>query len=68
MRTREVNGHDKGRTRFSASTGIRGFDGGKLLNGRKRHILVDTLGVLLLAIVHGANAQDLKLMGACVNQ
>jgi Transposase DDE domain len=48
--------------------GIRGFDGGKLMNGRKRHILVDTLGLLLVVIVHMANVQDLKLIGACVNQ
>jgi putative transposase len=38
--------------------GPRGFDGGKLLNGRKRHILVDTLGLLLVVIVHAANVQD----------
>jgi len=38
--------------------GIRGFDGGKLMNGRKRHILVDTLGLLLVVIVHAANVQD----------
>jgi hypothetical protein len=25
--------------------GIRGFDGGKLVKGRKRHLLVDTLGL-----------------------
>jgi hypothetical protein len=25
----------------------RGFDGGKLINGRKRHVVVDTLGLLL---------------------
>ncbi|MER7810258.1 transposase [Streptomyces sp900116325] len=29
----------------------RGFDGGKLLNGRKRHVVVDTLGLLLGAMV-----------------
>jgi putative transposase len=38
--------------------GTRGFDGGKLMNGRKRHILVDTLGLLLIVIVHAANVQD----------
>src|SRR5919206_4503098 len=27
--------------------GVRGFDGGKLILGRKRHVLVDTLGLLL---------------------
>lgn len=36
----------------------RGFDAGKLINGRKRHILVDTLGLLLLVIVHSAGIQD----------
>jgi putative transposase len=38
--------------------GPRGFDGGKLIKGRKRHILVDTLGLVLLAVVHAANIQD----------
>jgi putative transposase len=36
----------------------RGYDAGKRLSGRKRHILVDTLGLLLLVVVHGANVQD----------
>ncbi|MFD9516995.1 hypothetical protein [Streptomyces sp. NPDC059979] len=27
----------------------RGFDGGKLINGRKRHVVVDTFGLLLFA-------------------
>lgn len=36
----------------------RGFDAGKLTNGRKRHILVDTLGLLLLVVVHSAGVQD----------
>jgi putative transposase len=38
--------------------GIRGFDGAKLVNGRKRHIVVDTLGLLLVVVVHAANIQD----------
>lgn len=38
--------------------GERGFDGGKKMNGRKRHILVDTLGLLLVLVVHAANIQD----------
>jgi putative transposase len=38
--------------------GERGYDGGKKINGRKRHILVDTMGNLLAAIVHAANLQD----------
>jgi putative transposase len=36
----------------------RGFDAGKLTYGRKRHILVDTLGLLLLVVVHSAGVQD----------
>jgi putative transposase len=36
----------------------RGFDAGKKTAGRKRHILVDTLGLLLLVIVHSAGIQD----------
>jgi hypothetical protein len=35
-----------------------GFDAGKLVKGKKRHILVDTLGLLLHAIVHSAGIQD----------
>lgn len=31
--------------------GIRGYDGGKKLSGRKRHLLVDTLGLLLTVTV-----------------
>jgi putative transposase len=38
--------------------GIRGYDAGKKVKGRKRHILVDTLGDLLYAWVHGADLQD----------
>lgn len=36
----------------------RGFDAGKLTFGRKRHILVDMLGLLLLVVVHSAGLQD----------
>lgn len=35
-----------------------GFDGGKLIKGRKRHILVDTLGLVLMVIVTAANVSD----------
>ncbi len=36
----------------------RGYDGGKKTAGRKRHILVDTLGLILCAVVHSAGIQD----------
>lgn len=35
-----------------------GDDGGKKVNGRKRHLLVDTLGLLLQVVVHAAHLQD----------
>jgi putative transposase len=38
--------------------GPHGFDGGKKINGRKRHLLVDTLGLILKVVVHPANIQD----------
>lgn len=36
----------------------RGFDGGKKINGRKRHLLVDTQGFVLKAKVHSAAVMD----------
>jgi len=36
----------------------RGFDGGKLVSGRKRNLLVDTLGLVVLVKVTAANMQD----------
>src|SRR3954453_1283523 len=38
--------------------GIKGFDAGKRVKGRKRHILVDTLGLLIAVVVTGSNVQD----------
>lgn len=38
--------------------GERGYDAGKKVKGRKRHLLVDTLGLLLLVVVHSAGIQD----------
>ena len=35
-----------------------GYDAGKKVTGRKRHILVDTLGLLLSVVVHPADVQD----------
>ena len=35
-----------------------GYDAGKKIKGRKRHILVDTQGLLMHAIVHAADVQD----------
>ena len=38
--------------------GPHGYDGGKKLSGRKRHLLVDTMGLLLSVVVHAADIQD----------
>lgn len=38
--------------------GSRGFDAGKKINGRKRHILVDTLGLIITLTVTVASCQD----------
>lgn len=36
----------------------RGYDAGKKVKGRKRHVLVDTLGLVLVVVVHAASLQD----------
>jgi putative transposase len=38
--------------------GVRGYDAGKKIKGRKRHLLVDTLGLILLVTVTSAAVQD----------
>jgi len=38
--------------------GPHGYDGAKKLNGRKRHVIVDTTGLLLKVVVHPADIQD----------
>ena len=38
--------------------GKRGYDGAKKIKGRKRHVLVDTLGLVLKATVHPADVMD----------
>ncbi len=38
--------------------GTRGYDGGKKIKGRKRHLLVDTTGLILHVLVHEANIQN----------
>jgi putative transposase len=36
----------------------RGYDGGKKIKGRKRHLVVDTLGLLIVVLITGANVDD----------
>src|SRR6478735_7234082 len=42
----------------TVGAGSRGFDAGKKVNGRKRHIVVDTMGLLLAVIITTASATD----------
>ena len=37
---------------------VRGFDAGKKVNGRKRHVVVHTMGLLLLVVITSASVQD----------
>jgi transposase len=46
VKTTEIGGDD------------RGYDGGKKIKGRKRHLLVDTLGLLVAVLVTGAGVDD----------
>lgn len=38
--------------------GVCGYDAGKKIKGRKRHIVTDTLGLMVGLVVHGADIQD----------
>lgn len=49
---------DSQSTATTQAGGPRGFDPGKRVHGRKRHIVTDTEGLLLAVHVHPANVQD----------
>jgi transposase len=49
---RQPVGEDRGKR------GARGYDAGKKIKGRKRHIVVDTMGLILALVVHPADIQD----------
>ena len=49
---------DSQSVKTTETLGVRGYDAAKKVKGRKRHILVDTVGLLLIVIVHTANIQD----------
>ena len=49
---------DSQSVKTTESGGPRGFDNGKKVKGRKRHIVTDTEGLVLALLVHAANIQD----------
>jgi putative transposase len=63
---------DSQSVKSSETSDERGYDAGKKINGRKRHILVDTIGLILKVMVLPANIQDRdgakQLLAAFFNQ
>jgi|SRR5215203_2543490 len=49
---------DSQSVKASAHRGVRGYDSGKKVKGRKRHLLVDTLGLVITVVVTAASVSD----------
>ena len=49
---------DSQSVKTTESGGISGYDAGKKIKGRKRHMVTDTLGLMLFVLIHSAGVQD----------
>ena len=59
---------DSQSTRISPQGGAQGFDAGKKVKGRKRHLVVDTLGLILAVVVTSAAVQDRDAAASALQQ
>jgi transposase len=57
-RRRDRQSEREERRKRGACIDPNGYDAGKKIKGKKRHILVDTTGLLMHAVVHSADIQD----------
>jgi hypothetical protein len=58
IRSESAGSSESQSVKTSGVGGLRGFAGGKQVNGRQRHLLVDTEGLVLRAVVHPADLRD----------
>jgi len=49
---------DSQSVKTQSMTKEKGYDGNKKINGRKRHIITDTLGLIMAIVIHNADIQD----------
>ena len=49
---------DSQSVKTTESGGVCGYDAGKKVKGRKRHMITDTLGLMLFTVIHAADIQD----------